>query len=171
MKTRKQKVQDLAALSSKTPNASITVFTSFAQQGQSGLTVAQISELKKSLRELGSEYSVSKKTIIDLTLKKMGLEVDVFGMSGSLGLVMGSGDAYAISKKVYEFAKKNPALKLFGAVYEGSFIGPDAFMEMAQMPSREMLIARLLGMINYPLTSLAIVLNQIAEKKGEAVSA
>lgn len=171
MKTRKQKVEDLSRLSAKAPGASITVLTSFAREGESGLTVAQLDQLKKVLREGNSEYVVAKKTLIDLMLKKMGVEANVFGMNGSLGLVFGSGDVYAISKKVYEFSKKNPALKFFGAVSDGKFIELDAFMEMAKMPSKEMLIGRLIGMINYPLTSLAIVLNEIAKKKGEAVSA
>lgn len=171
MKTRNQKVQDLAKLKEKAPSADITVFTSFARNGEPGLTVAQMSELKKLLREINSEYAVAKKTLIDLTLKKMGVEADVFGMDGSLGLVFGSGDAYAVSKRVYEFSKKNPALKFFGAVYEGGFITQDAFFEMAKMPSRDMLIARLLGMLNYPLTGLAMVLKQIADQKEGTVSA
>ncbi len=170
MKPKTQKKEELKNLKSKLPKSKITVFTTFSRVGEKGLSVAKMSELKRALRALDAEYLVIKKTLIDLALKDSnrpagGENVDIHGVDGSIGLVLGSGDAYAISKKLYEFSKKNTALKFFGALFGEGFIGEDGFLEMAKMPSREVLLARLFGMIKYPISGLAIVLNEVAKKK------
>jgi len=143
----------------------MTVFTSFSRAGEKGLSVSQITQLRRMLRELGAEYLVIKKTLIDRALK--GYDgLDIFGMQGSVGLVVGGDDTFALAKKLYEFSKKNSALQFFGALMtESGFIGLEKFVEMAKMPSRDQLIGRLLGMMKYPITGLAIVLAEIAKKK------
>ncbi len=174
MKSRNQKKEELKALQSKLPDSQITVFTSFARSGEKGLSVAQMTQLKRLLREALSEYVVTKKTLVERAAKEMGQgEIDVYGMAGSLGLVVGPprlGEAgkdepYGIAKKVYEFAKKNPALQFFGALVNGTFISKEQFMEMAKMPSKEVLIGRLLGMMKYPITSLYVVMSEIEKQK------
>lgn len=185
MKSKTQKSQDLKKLKEKLPKSTITVFTTFSrahsadstssrQAGEKGLSVAQMRELKKSLQD--STYFVTKKSLIEKALKDLKYDgIDVYNISGSMGLVFSEGDAYAVSKKLYEFAKKNPALQFFGALlrqgYEGQaqFMDKDAFLEIAKMPSREVLIARLLGMMKYPVSSLTVVLNEIAKKEEIAV--
>ncbi|OGM97769.1 MAG: 50S ribosomal protein L10 [Candidatus Yanofskybacteria bacterium RIFCSPHIGHO2_01_FULL_41_21] len=176
MKSRTQKKEELKSLQSKLPNSQITVFTSFARTGEKGLSVAQMTQLKRLLREIKSEYVVTKKTLVEMATKDMSGDavVDVYSMVGSLGLVVGpvkdkngvnSEESYGIAKKVYDFAKKNPALQFFGAFVDGMFISKEQFLEMAKMPSREVLIGRLLGMMRYPLSGLAIVLNQVSKQK------
>lgn len=166
MKTKVQKKEELKALQSKLPDSQITVFTSFARSGEKGLSVAQMTQLKRVLREAHSEYVVTKKTLVERAAKEMGTaEIDVYSMAGSLGLVVGKDEPYGIAKKLYEFAKKNSALQFFGAVVDGGFISKEQFIEMAKMPSKEVLIGRLLGMMKYPLTGLAIVLSEISKKK------
>ncbi len=152
-------------MQSKLPDSQITVFTSFARAGEKGLSVSQMTQLKRLLREAHSEYVVTKKTLVDRAAKEMGTsEIDVYGMSGSLGLVVGKDEPYGVAKKVYEFAKKNPALQFFGAVVNGAFISKEEFLEMAKMPSKEVLIGRLFGMMKYPITSLYVVMSEIAKK-------
>ncbi len=141
----------------------MTIFTSFSREGEKGLSVSQATQLRRLLRPLNSEYFVTKKTLVDLAFKDKG--IDVFSMEGSLGLVLGDADAYEIAKKVYEFSKSNQELKFFGAYYDGKYIDNDTFMEMAKMPSREVLIGRLLGMMKYPISSLYIVLSEISKNK------
>ncbi|KKS12604.1 MAG: hypothetical protein UU70_C0039G0004 [Candidatus Yanofskybacteria bacterium GW2011_GWA1_41_6] len=127
MKSRTQKKEELKSLQSKLPNSQITVFTSFARTGEKGLSVAQMTQLKRLLREIKSEYVVTKKTLVEMATKDMSGDavVDVYSMVGSLGLVVGpvkdkngvnSEESYGIAKKVYDFAKKNPALQFFGAI-------------------------------------------------------
>lgn len=170
MKSKTQKSTELKKLKAKLPKSKITVFTTFSRAGEKGLSVAQMSELKKALRAIDAELFVTKKTLMDLVLKEMKSDADVYSMEGSIGLVMGNGDAYAISKKLYEFAKKNKALQFFGAIFENGFIGKEGFLEIAKMPSREVLLGRLFGMMKYPISGLAIVLNEVAKTKGSAAA-
>ena len=178
MKSKIQKSQDLKKLKKELEKANISVFTTFSRAGEKGLSVAQMRELKNSLRGL-AEYFVTKKSLIEKTLKGMNYNgADVYGIEGSMGLVFSEGDAdaYAVSKKLYEFARKNPALKFFGALlrqgFEGQakFLAKDAFMEMAKMPSREVLLGRLFGMMKYPISGLAIVLNEVAKKNQQLIT-
>ncbi|OGN17527.1 MAG: 50S ribosomal protein L10 [Candidatus Yanofskybacteria bacterium RIFCSPHIGHO2_02_FULL_50_12] len=163
MKSKSAKKDELKALASKLPDSKITIFTSFARAGEKGLSVAQMTELKRALRDAHSEYVVTKKTLIDRAIPDNG--VDVYGMQGSLGLVIGNDEPYGLAKKVYDFAKKNPALQFFGALLDGGFITKEQFLEMAKMPSREILLGRLVGMLTYPMRGLAVVLSEIEKKK------
>ncbi len=166
MKTRVQKKEELKKLEEKLPKSSITIFTTFAREGEKGLSVGQIQELKRALRTVASEYSTAKKTLLDIAMHDLKYDgIDVYSMPGSIGLVTGASDPYAVSKKVYEFSKKNQAIRFFGALIDGKFVDKALFLEMAVMPSREVLLARLFGMLMYPLSSLAMVLNQVAKQK------
>ena len=170
MKSKIQKKKELKALEAKLPDSQITIFTSFAHDGEKGLSVAQMTELKRGLRaSAGSEYLVTKKTLIDRALHERG--VDVFGMEGSLGLVLGKSEPYGLAKQVYDFAKKNQALKFFGALLDGKFMTKEEFLEMAKMPSKEVLIARLLCMMRYPVSSLYIVMSELAKKQAASAPA
>lgn len=153
-------------LTKQFPDASITIFTSFAQDGEPGLSVSQMEELKGALREAEGEYVVAKKRLVEKALSGLKYDgLDVFSVSGSLGLVFGHGDVYAVTKALYEFSKANPSLKLFSGFMDKEALTPEQVMEMGAMPSKDELIVRLLGMLNWPLQSLAIVLNQIADAK------
>lgn len=166
MKSKDQKKKELAGLKEKIPTSQITVFTAFSKPGEKGLSVSQLTQLKRILKAANSEYVVIKKTLMELALRNSGFkDADVFQMEGSLGLVIGRGDPYEISKKLYEFTKKNPALHFFGAIFEKGFIGLEKFLEIAKMPNRETLIARLLGMMKYPISGLCITMSEIAKKK------
>jgi large subunit ribosomal protein L10 len=177
MKSFSKKSEELKNLKDKLPNSKITVFTSFSggdakgpalssSKGSKGLSVTQMQELKRGLRELNSEYVVTKKTLIDRALKSMKKETNsVLDMDGSIGLALGGDDPYAISKKLYEFSKKNTALKFWGALTEDGFIDTEKFMEMAKMPSREALIGGLLAMMKYPIMGLTVVLGEVAKSK------
>ena len=166
MKTRKQKQESFSRIKEKLAKAKIAIFTSFApastglggQVGAKGLNVAGMKELRKALRPLESEYSVAKKTVLD---KALSGKADVFKYSGSLGVMYSYADPYAAAKALYQFAKKNTAMKLFGGMMGDQTLDEAMVMEMALMPSREVLLGRLVGMLSYPMRSLVVVLNQI----------
>ena len=165
MKTKAQKQEAIEQLEKSLPEASITIFTTFSRAGEQGLTVSQLQQLKRSLRKEDAEYVVAKKTLLTKALKDLNYDgIDVDALEGSVGLVVGRGDIYAVARAAYQFAKANPALRLFVAYSDGKVMTTEEVTEVATMPSKDELIARLLGMLNYPLRSLAIVLNQIAEK-------
>jgi len=172
MKSKTQKQEELRKLEAKMPKSEITVFTTFAREGEKGLNVAQMQEFKRALRDIKSEYVITKKSLVDIAAKDLNYDgIDVYGMEGSVGVVLGpesdgnAEGAYAVTKKIYEFAKKNTALRLFGAWFNGTFLNQEQVMEMAKMPSKTELVARLLGMLTYPVRGLAIVLDQIVKAK------
>lgn len=167
MKTKAQKKESIDALAKVLPGSTLTVFTTFARAGESGLSVAQMETLKRALLKADGEYVVAKKTLVNKALTDLNYDgVDVFGMDGSMGLVLAHGDAYAIAKVLYSFAKENPALKLYAAWMDGHLVSRTELIDIATLPSRDELLARLLGMLKYPLSSLAVVLNQVAKGKG-----
>lgn len=175
MKSFTQKKEELSKLKDKLAEAKIVVFSSFARDGENGLNVTDMRKLKNGLREINSEYFVEKKTLLDKALREAKPsfvktsegkgEIDVFQYPGSLGVVFGYGDEQSVAKSVYNFAKKYPALKYFGAIWNGKFMDLTQFTEFAKLPSKEVMIARLLGMMKYPIWMLAVVLNQISKKE------
>ena len=166
MKSKQRKSEELKSLKDKLPKSKISVFTSFSKAGEKGLSVAQVTELKGLLRFHGSEYFVTKKTIIDLATKGSNYDgLDVYKMDGSVGMVLGGDEPYTVAKKIYEFSRKNPSLHFWGALMDGKFLSKELFLEIAKLPSKEVLIGRLLGMLTYPMRGLAVVLSEIAKSK------
>ena len=166
MKTKEQKKVAIDSLEAALPGASIVVFTTFARAGEPGLTVSAMQDLKRELRKSDASYQVAKKTLIDKALADLKYDgVDVFSMDGSMGIVLARGDIYEATKAVYKFAKANPALKLTVAWMDGHIVSHEELMDIATLPSRDELLARLAGMLKYPLSSLAVVLNEISKKK------
>lgn len=115
-------------------------------------------ELRKQLRPLDSEYSVEKKTLLNRATQQ--------AFPGSPGVAFGYGDPYAVAKTIYQFAKKHSALKLYGALMGGEFVDEAKLTEWAKLPSKEVLIGRLVGMLSYPIRGLAVTLDQIAKQYG-----
>ncbi len=163
MKTKAQKQVSLKEIQEKLGKAKVTFFTSFSQAGSKGLSVGEMKDLRKSLRPLESEYAVEKKTLLD---RAVAGKTDVFTMPGSLGVTYGYGDPYAVAKALYQFSKKNPILKLFGGLMGDTVLDEAMVKEMALMPSKEVLIGRLVGMLSYPIRGLAVVLDQVAKQRG-----
>lgn len=169
MKTFQQKKEELTKLKEKLAKAKIVIFSSFAREGEKGLNVADMRSLKNSLRALNSEYLVEKKTLLDKALAQSPasrqLPISVFEYAGSVGVAIGYGDEQSVAKSIHTFSRKNPALKYFGAIWNGKFLDLTQFAEFAKLPSKEVMIARLLGMMRYPLSALAVVLDQVSKKK------
>jgi len=170
MKTKEQKRETIDALIKAMPVVTATVFTTFAREGESGLSVAQMQEMRRELRSIQSEYVVAKKRLIEQAISSLGYEgVDISSADGSMGLMLAKGDIYTAVKTLAKFAKANPALKLFVGWTDGHIIAHEELMEMASLPSREELLVRLIGMLQSPMRGLAIVLNQIASQKSSGV--
>lgn len=168
MKTRTQKATELSLLKEKLPKATIRIFTTFARDGEKGLSVAEMQKLKRALRKIGAEFLIAKKNLVAIASSDLQYDgVDVFSMNGSVGIALAEGDQYAAAREVYKFAKEHEALKLYSAWGDG-YITPELLAEMATMPTREELVVRLLGMLQYPIRSLAMVLQQIADKQPAA---
>ena len=130
-----------------------------------GLTVEQDTALRKQMREAGVTYKVYKNTMLNFAFKGTDYEAMAGKLEGPTALAVSSTDASAPARILYEFAKKAPALELKGGVVEGTYYDEKGIQVIATIPSREVLLGKLLGSIQSPITNLARVLNQIAESK------
>lgn len=164
MKSFQQKKEELAKLKDKLAKAKLVILSSFGRAGEKGLAVSEMRELKKALKAVEAEYTISKKTLFDKAIKERGKSLDIFQYEGSLGAAFGYADEQSAAKALYGFARKHPALKYFGAIWGDKFLDTAQFVEFAKLPAKEVLVARLLGMMKYPLSALANVLDQIAKR-------
>ncbi len=136
-----------------------------------GLTVEQDTILRKQLREAGITYKVYKNTMMNFAFKGTDLEVLAPHLEGPSAIAVSKEDATAPARIIVKFAKEAPALELKAGVVEGVLYDAKGIAEIAKIPGREELLSRLLGSLQSPVSNFARVLNQIAEKGGEAAPA
>ncbi len=132
----------------------------------SGITVAQDTELRRAFREEGILYKVYKNTMMNFAFKGTPCEELCKHLEGTNAIAVSKDDATAPVRVISKFAKTAPTLELVAGVVEGGYYDSEAVKKLADIPSREVLISRLLGSLNSPMANLARVLNQIAEKLG-----
>ena len=136
-----------------------------------GLTVAQDTELRKQLREAGVIYKVCKNTMMKRAFEGTDFaQLDEY-LEGPNAIAISKEDATAPARVLAEFAKKADKLELKGGVVEGTYYDAAGIGVIASIPSRDVLLGRLLGSMQSPITNFARVLNQIAEKNGEGAEA
>ena len=136
-----------------------------------GLTVAEDTQLRKQLRDAGVTYKVYKNTYVSRAVEGTEFESIKEVLEGPSAFAVSSEDATAPARIIAEFAKKAPKLEIKAGVVEGTFYDAAGMNTIATIPSREVLLSRLLGSMQSPVTNLARVLNQIAEKGGAADAA
>ena len=136
-----------------------------------GLTVAEDTELRKALREAGITYKVYKNTLVKRAIAGTEFESLTDSLEGPNAFAMSATDATAPARVLAEFAKKAPKLEIKAGVVEGTFYDENGMKAISSIPSREVLLGRLFGSMQSPITNLARVLNQIAEKGGAADAA
>ncbi len=133
-----------------------------------GLTVEQDTELRKQLREAGVVYKVYKNTMMNFAFKGTDFEGLAPYLNGPSAMAYSTTDATAPARVLAEFAKKAPKLEIKAGVVEGNVYDAKGMETIASIPSREVLISRLLGSMQSPITNFARVMNQLAEKGGAA---
>ena len=135
-----------------------------------GLTVEEDTRLRKELRAAGVTYKVYKNTMINFAIKGTEFEGLASHLEGPTALAVSKEDAAAPAKILFEFGKKAKNLELKAGVVEGTYYDTDGIKVIATIPSRDVLLGRLLGSIQSPITNFARVLKQIAEKDGEVAA-
>ena len=131
-----------------------------------GLTVEQDTQLRKSLREAGVSYKVYKNTMMNFAFKDTDFEQLAPYLEGPSAMAFSTEDATAPARVLAEFAKKADKLEIKAGVVEGTLYDAKGISTIASIPSREVLISRLLGSMQSPITNFARVMNQLAEKGG-----
>lgn len=140
-----------------------------------GLTHQQLEELRKALRSANSEIAIQKNTLLNIALqdKKIDVKDRLTGPKGALYVYE---DVIAAAKVLKDFSKKYELPKIEFGIYESDVIDESKILELATLPPKEVLIAKLLGIfksplsslvydLNYPITKLALALKEIEKKK------
>jgi len=155
------------ALTGKIKEASSVVFVDYK-----GITVAQDAELRNQFREAGVEYSVVKNTLTRFATRNSGYDFDEV-LNGTTAMASTTGDPIAPARIVCEFAKKNKnTLSIKGGIVEGSVLSADQLNGFGELPSKNALVASVLGTFLAPISSLAFVLDQVRiQKEGGAPAA
>ncbi len=133
-----------------------------------GLTVAEDTQLRKQLRDAGVSYKVYKNTLVNRAIEGTEFESLRDVLEGPSAFAVSAEDATAPARILAEFAKKAPKLEIKAGIVEGTFYDAEGMKAISAIPSREVLLSRLLGSMQSPIANLARVLNQIAEKGGAA---
>ena len=144
-KAQKSGLKDL--ISDKLQKATAVVIAEYR-----GLTVAELTELRVKLREAKAEFRVYKNRIARVAIKESVPTAAAIAdkLKGPIGLVLMYGDAAAASKKLLEFAKDKENFKVGVGVMESKGIGADDVKELADLPSREVMLGQIAGLIQQP---------------------
>ena len=124
-----------------------------------GLKAVDLLELRNKLKESNCRLLVAKKTLIDIAFKDSKVEVDTKELDGQVALVFGFKDEVLPAKTSYEFSKKNENLKILGGFLEDKFREVNEIITLAKIPSREELLAKVVGSISAPISGFTNVLH------------
>lgn len=157
---RQRKEKQVEEIRDKFQRASSAIIVDYR-----GLNVAEVTELRKKFREENVEYKVYKNRLV-----KLALEGTEYGeleqeLTGPNAIAFGYEDAVAPAKIIKDFAKKAPNLELKAGIVDGTFYDQEGIKVIADIPSREVLLAKFLGSIQSPISKFAYVLKAIADEK------
>lgn len=152
-KQRMAKEQSVQEITEKLQNAVTAVITDYR-----GLNVAQATKLRNELREVNVEYKVLKNTLAKIAAKNVGITgLDQY-LEGPTAIAFSSEDPVAPAKVLAKFAKDNKALEIKGGLVEGKVVSLEQIKALAELPSREELLAQVLRGLQSPLAGMANVL-------------
>ena len=166
MKIIEMKAAQVQEIQDKIQSASSVVVFDYR-----GLTVDEVTQLRNNMRKAGVEYIVLKNHIVGRACEAAGIDASIHDMlHGPFAFAFGYEDAVTPAKLLKEFVKKAKKCEIKGGIVEGAVTNAKDLDAIADLPSREVLIARLLGSMMSPISGLAIVLDQIAKKQGGAAA-
>src|SRR3989344_229209 len=171
-KTKQQKQETIKSLEDGLKAAKAVVFANFQ-----GLKVSEAEELRRECRKNDIKVVAAKKTLVKRACEELGLaDIDPKVFAGGVATFMALGDEVSAAKIVSNFSKNHEVMQIFGGVLEGKFINVSMVKSLASLPSKQELLAKLVGSINAPvsgfvnvlagnLRGLVGVLNNIAKAK------
>ena len=130
-----------------------------------GLNVAEVTDLRNQLRKAGVEYAVLKNTMINLAVKDMNLDDMKPHLEGPTAVAFGYEDAVAPAKILSEFAKKNKNVTIKCGVVDGAYLDEKGVQALANTPSREVLIAKIMGSMMSSVSKFVYALEAIRKKQ------
>ncbi|MBL3806290.1 50S ribosomal protein L10 [Streptomyces sp. BRB081] len=151
------KVAAVEEVTDKLRNSNAAVVTAYT-----GLSVAQLKQLRRSLGE-NAQYRVVKNTLTKIAAKEAGVELDEH-LKGSTAVAFVTGDPVEAAKSLRDFAKENPALVIKGGVLDGKAMSADEIKKLADLESREVLLAKLAGALKGNQAKAAAVFQALPQK-------
>jgi large subunit ribosomal protein L10 len=151
---RTEKAQAISELNEGIGTATNAFLMSFK-----GITVPQVTELRRQVRETGSEYLVVKNTLALIAVKDSPLVALKDQFSGETAVAFNKTDAVLLAKALTKFAKDVPTVTFKGAMLNGQIVPATQIQAIAALPSRDELLSKLLYLMQHPIRGLAIVLN------------
>lgn len=143
-----------------------------------GLNVPELAELRKALRDAGGEYKIYKNTLVRIAAANAGIDIadDMLTGPTAIAFVNGGadgapGDAAAVAKALKDFAKGNDKLVLKGGVLDGAVVSADDIKALAELPSREVLLSQIAGLLQAPLAEFVNLLDAVPREFSYALQA
>jgi large subunit ribosomal protein L10 len=146
---RKEKEQAVADLKQRFSKAQAAILAEYK-----GLTVAELTALRRELREISGEYQVAKNTLVELAIEGSPFFSVKDLLNGQNGLIFGYGDAIGLAKIVFRYAREHDKFIIKGGAVEGQFLAAANIEALAQLPNRETLRAQLLAVLSRLATQL-----------------
>lgn len=164
MGIREEKQAKVQVIREKLEKAKSVIFADYR-----GLTVEEDTELRRKFRKDGVEYKVLKNSLTSIAAKEAGIEgIDTF-LTGPTSFAFGYDDPTIPARILNDFASTHKKLELKGGFVDGQVFDVDKVKELATIPPREVLIAKLLGSFKAPISNFAYLVNAIKEKKSQEV--
>ncbi|PIQ76766.1 50S ribosomal protein L10 [Candidatus Peregrinibacteria bacterium CG10_big_fil_rev_8_21_14_0_10_49_24] len=176
--TKEQKQAQVKELTEKMSAASSLILANYI-----GLNVAEVSELRGQLKESDAEMKVAKKTLMKIAAKDAGIENFADAeFEGPVSIIFSFGDPLSGAQTAFKFSKNHKQVEIIGGMFDGKILTREQALELAQMPSRDVLLATFVcmirsplvsfaGMCNSPLTGFARALSELSKKGGVAPEA
>jgi large subunit ribosomal protein L10 len=165
-KVRTAKVATVDELKAKVDGTTTAVVTEYR-----GMTVAQISTLRRQLRTLDADYKVFKNSLVRRAIVGTSHEpLDEF-LEGPTAIAFVNGDISAVAKALRDFAKATPTLVLKGGVLDGKALSKTDLTALADLPTRDVLLARFAGLLASPLSTMASLLKAVPQNLAYGLSA
>ncbi len=159
-----QKKQLVSEIAEKIRNAKSLVLVEYR-----GLTVEKATELRNKCREAGVEYKVYKNTLMRFAFEELGYNDITVNLEGPNAIALSYEDEVTAAKVTNDFAKtSNETLVLKAGIAEGRILNAEEVKDLAKVPSRDVLLGQLAGVLQGNIRNLAYMLDQISKKDGEA---
>jgi large subunit ribosomal protein L10 len=165
-KVQPQKVATIEEVKTRIEKSSTAVVTEYR-----GLTVAQISTLRRQLRTLGADYKVFKNTLVLRAIAGTSVEGLSEFLSGPTAIAFVDGDVSAVAKALRDFARETPKLIVKGGVVDGKALSMKDLSALADLPSRDVLLAQIAGLLASPLRTMAALLQAVPQSFAYGLSA
>jgi large subunit ribosomal protein L10 len=136
-----------------------------------GLTVGALAKLRRTLRPLGAEYKVYKNTLVKIAARDGSMSAVEGMVGGPVAITFINGEVSAVAKAMREFAKENEALKLKGGIVDGKAVDVKGLRALADLPSREVMLAKLAGLLKAPMANTAYMLSALPRKAAYGLKA